>query len=400
MNQAVDFDKVRKRRQRIATLKRLLILAGVMLLVGVLLLANQIMVEEGITTTLSDFAESFGGSGFPVDLPGGVIHGVGNVGSNLTVLNDTNLYIYSPKGKILQNVQKMTEQGAAVPNSNRVLTFAVGDKDFAIHSLSRELHKGSLDYGILCGDMNERGDFALVSQIKQFAAKTIVYDKHFTEIYSWSSPEYVTNVSLSPKGDMMAVSCISSDGGLLESQLYTFRFSEDKEQAEIALRLEDNLVLDVKFAEDDRIDVLTDKQYLRLNGIGEIKQTYDFGGMQVLAMKKSERQTLLLFRTEDGKAYRLVLMDASLKEKSTLESKTQIKGMSLGKDTVYVLTSGGIGVYNSSFELKSKLNRRNISNIHLAGGRLYYLTPDEIHALTQAELTSVQAKSSSQSAKY
>lgn len=398
MNKAVDFEKVRKRRQRMTTLKRIFILAGVMLLVAGILLVNQILVEQGLTTTLSDFTESFGGTGFPVDLPGGIIRGVGNLGNDLTVLNDANLYIYSPKGKIVKNIQKMTDNGVGITSKSRALVFSIGDKDFAIHSSSRELYNGSLEFGILCGDLNERGDFALISHAKQFASKTVVYNGHFEEIYSWSSPEYATNVALSPKGDMMSVNCINSENGTLESLIYIFRFSEEKEQAEVALRLRENLVLDMKFPEDDRIVVLTDKQLLVLDSLGKKKYGCDFTDRKVLAMEQRDKQTLLLFKSEDDKKYELVLLDANLTEKSVLELSNEVKDMALAKDSVYALSSAGISVYNMDFELKYKLNKLGISNIHIAGTKLYYLTKDEIHALSQSELSAVESRGSTSTA--
>lgn len=389
MNKAVDFEKVRKRRRLTVTLKRVLILSGVTLLAAGAFFLYQYLVEEGMTTRLSDLTESLGGSGFPADLPGGIIRGVDNLGDNLMVLNDTNLYIFSSKAKIVCNVQKMTDTTVAVPKGGRVLTFSPGAKTFAVHSLSRELYPGSMEYGLICADMNERGDFAVVAPVKQFASKVFVYDKKFEEIYSWSSPEYVTSVALSPKGDMMAVNCVSADGGVLESQLYLFRFGEDRETADPAMRLGDNLCLDLRFTADDRVEVLTDRQYLVLNSLGEKKYAYDFDGGQVIARESRERQTLLLMRDSDSKTGRLKLLDASLLEKAELEVDFEVLDMALGRDSIYVLTPEGIYVYSLNFELKAKLGRKGISNIHLIGSRLYYLTTDEIRVLSQSELVGV-----------
>lgn len=389
MSNAINFEKMRKRRQRTTTLKRLLILVGVMLLIGAAIVANQLLVEEGFTTRLSDITASFGGSGFPADLPGGVIRGMGNIGENLTVLNDTSLYIFNTKGNIVRNIQKMTGQSVAITSPTRVLTFTPGSKSFAVHSMSRELYSSTFEFGIICGDMNERGDFAVVAPVKQFASKVYVYNRKFEEIYSWSSPEYVTNVSLSPKGDMMAINCLSAENGVLESLIYLFRFTEDKEKAEVAMRLPDNLCLDVDFIDENRVMVLTDKQYLCLNPLGEKKQGYDFAGRELVAAEPGARQTLLLFRERESKTLPLVELDASLKEKATKKLDAPVLDMAVGKDSVYILTGDGIDVYGLNLELKSRLRRKNISNLHATSSRLYYLTPDEIRVLTQSEMVGV-----------
>lgn len=392
-NRPLDFNKIRKRRQHAATLKRLLILTGVMLLVGAAVIVNNVLVEEGLTTRLSDFAGSFGGTGFPVDLPGGLIRGVGGVGDNLTVLNDTNLYIYSPNGKIVRNIQKMTDQTVAVPSSSNVLTFSVGGKGFAVHSTGKELFSAGTEYGVLCGDMNARGDFAVVAPVKQFASKVFVYDRRFREIYGWSSPEYVTSVSLSPKGDMMALNCISGKDGAIESLIYLFRFSEVTEKAKVAMSLTDEMCLDIKFADDDRVQILTDKRYITINSLGERKYGYDFGGWQPLAVENQGRQTLLLLGTRNGKVNKLVLLDQSLEEKAAAELDTEPVDIALGKDTVYILKDNGIDLYSANLEIKSRLEQRGISNIHLVGSRLYYLTQEEIRVLMPSDLVSAAASS-------
>lgn len=394
MGNAIDFEKMRRRRQRTTTLKRLLILVGVTALVGAAIVANQLLVEESITTRLSDIAESFGGGGFPADLPGGIICGMGNIGDNLIVRNDTSLYIFNQKAKIIRNIQSLSEQSVAVTSPTRSLVFTPGSKIFSVQSLSRELYGSSMEYGIICGDMNVRGDFAIVAPIKQFASKVYVYDRKFEEMYSWSSPEYVTNVSISPKGDMMALNCVSGSGGVLESLIYLFRFGEDKEKATVAMKLKDELCLRVGFEEDERITVLTDRQYLLLNSLGEKKQSYDFEGRQLLGIETRERQSLLLTRERTEKTSRLTLLDADLKEKAVRSFDIEVLDMALGKDSIYVLTVDGIGVYNLNLEPKSKLEQRNISQIHLAGSRLYYITPDEIRILTQSEMVGIAKKKS------
>lgn len=383
MGKAVDFEKIRKRRQRATVFKRLLILSGVIILVGMAMFLNNILVEESVTTRFSDIIDSMGGSGYPIPVPGGLIRDVKSMGNNLAVLNDTSLYIYSPKGKTISNIQKMNDQSVVVTSSSRVLAFAIGNKTFAVHSRSKELFSKTLEYGVMTGDLNERGDFAIVAPVKQFSSKVTVYNKRFDEIYYWSTPEYVTHVSLSPKGDMMAVCALRGQGGVLESLVYLFRFSEDKEQATVALTLPEQLVLELKFEEDDRVRLLTDRRYLVLDNKGREKYSYDFAGTQILGAEFSDRRTLLHIHERDGKAQRLVLLDASLLEKASLEIDKTVLDIALSKDTAYVLTQDGVMAYDLNFEEKFMFSQQNISEIQYTGGRLYYLTPEEICVLSR-----------------
>ncbi|MCL2034578.1 MAG: DUF5711 family protein [Oscillospiraceae bacterium] len=382
MNKAVDFDKVRKRRQRAVTLKRLLLLTGAMILAGSAVFVYNVLVEESATTGLMDYFESRGGTGFPVDLPGGVIRDVVSIGENLAVLNDTNLIIYNKNGKIIQNIQRMTEHSIAETSHARVLAFSVGGRNFSVHSISREMFSQSLDQGILCGDMGANGDFAVVAPAQHFASRVTVYDRQFRQIYSWSSPEYVTNVSLSPRGDMMAVSCVTGgETGVMKSLIYLFRFAEDRDQAEVALTLEDSLCLGLDFMESDRIALFTDKEYMILNQQGEIKETYDFGSRRLLARENSGRWTLLFFERPGRYETELVLLDESLKETASMAIHERIFDVAFGKDVIYLLTEDGITGYDHQMQQVLAYERHGISRIHLIGTRLYYLTYSQICVL-------------------
>ena len=382
MSNAVDFDKIRKRRQRMVTLKRLLILAGTMILAGAVIFVYNVLVEESATTGLMDYFESRGGAGFPVDLPGGVIRGVASIGENLAVLNDTNLIIYNKNGKIIQSIQRMTEHSIVAASASRVLAFSVGGRGFSVHSISREMFTGTLEQGILCGDMNPDGDFAVVAPVQHFASRVTVYDRQFRQIYSWSSPEFITHVSLSPRGNMMAVGCVrGGDGGVMESLIYLFRFAEDREKADIALTLEDSLCLGLDFLENDRVALLTDTQYMILDQHGDVMETYDFESRRLLARELYGRQALLLFERRDRNETELVLLDEHLREAAVMATDEKIFDMALGRDVIYLLTEDGITGYNHGMEQVSEYERQGISMIHLAGTRLYYLTYNQICVL-------------------
>ena len=382
MNKAVNFDKVRKRRQRAVTLKRLLFLTGAMILAGAAVFIYNVLVEESATTGLMDYFESRGGTGFPVDLPGGIIRDVTSIGENLAVLNDTNLITYNKNGKIIQNVQRMTEHSIAKASPSRVLAFSVGGRNFSVHSISREMFSQTLDQGILCGDMNPNGDFAIVAPAQHFASRVTVYDRQFRQIYSWSSPEYVTHMSLSPRGDMMAVNCVTGgETGMMESLIYLFRFAEDREQAEIALTLEDSLCLNLDFLESDRIALLTDQAYMILDHHGEIKETYDFSARRLLARESHGRQTLLLFERPGRYETELVLLDERLNMTASMRLDERIFDIAFGKDIIYLLTEDGILSYDHEMQQISEYERHGISRIHLIGTRLYYLTYNQICVL-------------------
>jgi hypothetical protein len=387
-NRAIDFDKVRRRRRRLAALKRLLGLMCVFALLYAGLLFYRYLVELGFSTRLDDIRASFGGTGFPAELPAGQSHIVKNIGNSLAVLNDTGLYIYNPKAKLIRTVQRLGIYSAAVASKDRLLAYTPGSKSYAVHAVSRELFSAELEFGAICGDINDNGDFAITAPTKQFPAKVSVFNNRFEELYTWSSPEYVSEVSLAKDGSGMALNVLSGSGGVLESLIYLFDFAESREQAEVALRLPGELTLDIFHRENGDVAVLTDKQLLIMSG-GKKTRGYSFGGRELLACEPGAEHFLLLQDAGEGRQS-LALLDANLNERATKTLAANARDIALSRDSVYVLGAEGIEVYGLALEPKARLSAKGISAIHPVGGQLYYLTENEIRALSPAEMVGMK----------
>lgn len=384
MGKRVDFEQIRKKRQRSVTIKRLLRVTVLVVILGGLVLLNRFMVEESITTRISDVMGDFGGSGYPVPLPGGIIRAVGNTGDHLVVLNDTNLYVYNTKGKVINSVQEMSDNTVLLAGDNRLLTYDTGGKHYTTHTRSKSLPARELEYGILTAGMNARGDTALVSSSKQYACELRVYNRKNGEIFrKFFSDNLVSTVSIAPRGDRMAAGYINTQEGVLVSGVEIYLFSSD--QTAVEMPLPGCLVLEVQYLEDDRIGVLTDQQYIVINAMGSILYSYDLKGREIAHVETSGRKTLLLLENKDARTRDVVLLDDKCNEKATLTFREKVLDIALSSKRVYLLTEDQIQVLNHQLEVRDTYQAQFVSRIHLIGSKLYYLTRDEIKVLGQAE---------------
>ena len=151
MAKTINFDKLRKRRRLIENIKRLAFLALVLAVVGVVLFLNNLFIERGTSIRVSDFIETRGGPGFPVDFPGGIIRDIKPMGKNLAVLTDTNLYIYNDKGRSVANIQRMGDRTVMLTNQGRILSFDPGHRVYRMHTPSRS-DSGELENGVLAAN--------------------------------------------------------------------------------------------------------------------------------------------------------------------------------------------------------------------------------------------------------
>ena len=378
MAKTVDFNKIRRRRRMRETAKRLTILAVIVVFVGLVFLVNSLLVEEKLSTRVGDWVESWGGSGYPVDLPGGVIRDTEEMGKNLVILNDNNLFIYNNKGKIVTNIQQMTEKTVMDANDRQVLTFDVGSKKYQLHSPSRTIEKET-ENAILAADINAKGYYALVTAPRQFVAEVAVYrDPAEAHIFRWSSPEHhIAGVSLSPDGSRMAVSCAATEGGMMKTIITLFQLNMAEKAAEI--ELPNSLALKIDFYANDRIGVLTDKEYVILDTAGKRVASYDFVDERIVRMESYDRAAMLLTEYREARHRQVIFLDRDGSAELQMDFEESVRDIAMDKRYLYVLTDTGITCYNYAFKEVKKLEERGIQGLQVVQSKVYYYTAEELH---------------------
>lgn len=384
MGKAMDFEKLRRKRQRRVTARRLLILLGVACVVAGAVFVNNYLIDVGLTTRIRDVVESWGGSGYPVPTPGGVIREVKTFDGDLAVLNDTNLLLYNKKGKIISSFQQMQDSTVLICSGSRAFTYDIGGTRITVHARSRVLFEKELEYRVLAADMNGRGDFAVVTASRQYVAQVTVYDRKFEERFWWySSDNLVSGVAVSPGGNRMAVSCVNTQGGLLKTTLYLFDFSQETELKKTELA--GDLALSIAYQPDGRFSLLTDRQYILYSGDGEQQAAYDFGGRELLAVERAGGKALLLLgdeKSEKDRRQHLVLLDSQGGEETVLSLSGKVRDVALGGQVVYLLTAEGVKSYSHELERQNAWPAAGVTGIHLIGDTLYLFTQDEINVLS------------------
>ena len=373
----VDFQKVRKRRQRVQTVKRLVALGIVLAFIAGIISLNRFLINAGVTIRLSDFVESFGGAGYPIPVPGGIIQDVKSLGNDIAVINDTNLYVYSKNGKTMLSYQHMSDQTLVETNADRILIYNAGGRNYAILSKSKILLSNGGDYSILGGDLNGQGAFALITASEQSASRVIVFDQKFNEMFELRSENLVSGVSISPKGTRMAAIGVDTVGGEVCTLVWLYDFNVEK--GLVKLELAGETPLDVQYLEDGRFSVLTNRQYRLFSSEGIQECSYSFSGDRVLAIERNGKQALLQLEGTGGS--RLVLLDGSCAAQASVVLQDKVRDIAFGSSNIYVLSDTGITTYGTGLEPKSTFEMRGISQIHAVKDTLYYFDKEEIHIL-------------------
>ena len=375
---AVDFIALRKKRLMWRRTRQMLLIIGITLLVLTGVYLSEMILQHNMTTSINDIIGTFGGEGYPIPLPGGVIRDVKQMGSNVAVLNDTNLYIYSKNGKQLQNVQRMTDKTILITSTNRALAYDYGARTLSIHSSGRTLHTHEFDETVLGADLGEGGEYAVVTSPRHYIAKVSAYNRDFAPMMHWYSPDqFVLGVTVSPRGNMMVVATVDGEGGVLESDLYFLRFGQEQASARIVIG--DELVTWLDFHNENRLAVLTEKSYRLYDQTGTETAIYTLPVESPLAMFDSNGdRTIFICGTKEAREFTMIMLDAQGREIASAKTEGRLIDLALANRELYVLTDKGILHYNSSLEQRSVTEVIGAQRIMWSDNRLYCLTADEI----------------------
>jgi len=386
MGKAMDFEKIRKARRRGIFLRRLVILAAIMIGIFSIMSLNNLLVHWQFPTLANNFLQGFGGPGFPLQAPGGTLRDVKALGSDIVVLNDSNLHLYNRRGRELLNIQRISENTILLTTGNRMLTYSNGSPAFQIHFQNRLIFEAEHDNPIISAALGARGNYALVSSTMQFTSQVTVFTERFEQYFQWSSSELVAMVALNARGTEMAAGSIGASGGQFLSTVFLFAF--DNTEVVRRLELPGELILDLEYLSNDRIGIITDKGLRIMDaGTGMLINSYDISAGRIALARMSGEYILLLNENPEYRAQTVILLSAMGVELGRSEPETPVRDMQVGGGRVYVLTSGGVLRYGNGMNLTGEAQQTGIQRILLAGNALYYFTGDEIRVMDSSQFT-------------
>ena len=377
----MDFQKLRKRRRRGIFLRRLLILAAIIGAGFALISLNNLLVRWQFPTMIVNFAQGFGGPGFPIRAPGGVLRDVTALGSDIAVLNDTSLHVYNRNGRERLGMQRISESTIMLSSGNRMLTYTFLGTDFAIHFQNRIVLEGQHAQPIRTAALGERGNYALVSSTWQFTSQVMVFDDRFDHPFSWGTSELVSIVALNPRGTQMAAGSVGARGGQLLSTVFLLDLF-GAEEASARLELTGELILGLEYLSDTHIGIITDRGLRVMSAAnGRLVNSYDITSGQLSLSRMSGGRILLLNEDPQYRAQTVILFGARGEELGRTSPQSAVRDIQVGSTGVYVLTAQGVARYDHTMNRTGKAEQTGILRILLAANTLYYFTDEEIGVL-------------------
>ena len=295
---------VRRRRNPARLLLIRLSIVVAVLLVLFLLWKNW---EKIAPESVLDWAQvQFGnvelGDGYPYEVAGNSVLGMGQVDTYLTVLTDDALtFLNGDATKLVQRPNTLTEPTLKIAG-NYVLVTELGGSRFHLETRRETVYQMTLpNRRIYASDVAKNGVVAVVTDpdSQNYICGLQVYDARKHQLFQYKSSKYhIVNISLSPDGRSLSAVGTTAENGKLKSVVLVFDLDKDTPAEYVGY---DQLLYGVEYF-DNTILVVGDEEYWTITvNDGTVNKT-PYNGMEVIGYAASQTTAGLVVRQSGSAA--------------------------------------------------------------------------------------------------
>jgi hypothetical protein len=317
-----------------------------------------------------------------VDLSGARPVWSGKAGAWLALRDDTSISLYTASGKLLAQRRLSFQNPVCKAAGDRLLTYDRGSTGLRVDFGAKTLFEAQMGGVIHCADLSDCGALAVAAETDGYRSQVTVYSKSYQELLRYSTENFITALSLSPKGEKLAAASVSASGGMLISSVYLLSVSQSGEP--VRLELQDELILSLRYKSDGKIHMITDRAVVLMDESGAEKARFDYGGRELAAFDTAHEKydLVLLGNYREDKKQELVLLDASLAEAGRRIFSARITGLQAEAQIFCLYFEGWAESYDYTLVPMGSYETPDALTAAAVGDTLYYATARQLRAVS------------------
>ncbi len=326
-----------KKRARRLFWRRLVVI--VLLFVGIYAVWRNwdTLAPDKLLASIQDFISDSAGT-YPVDISGS--EGKMLIASRdyTVLLDDSYLTYYNDRGGEVNRYPCTYTTPLVRADGKYVLVAEQGGKRLMLTTRSMAILDLNLERNILTASLNEKGQFAVLTQGKQgYAVELTVYDQDGVILYSRSRTALASEVALSPDGKTAALISVDAVGGALGTTVEAFDLTSTETAAKSVYTAPDTLLYRLEFLTKDRLLAVGENGALLFPVESGSPSAYTIGGEQLLGYAVAgETVALVTQAAGDTGGGQVTVVDTNGKALSFSSFTGEFRGLS-ATDTQYLL---------------------------------------------------------------
>ncbi len=274
------------------------------------------------------------------------------IDGKLCVISPESLSSYKFSGTNIFSEPVLLRSPTLVHSKSRFIAYDLGGLNYYVGTSKKLLHSGQSSSKILNINLNESGDFAILTDDPNCKTLVTVYNKNFKTTFKFrSSEKYVFDAAVSPNGKSAAMLMYSAKNGAFETSLSLCKTNEIKFHTTVSL--DSASPLKVSYLSNNKILVITDKGVSVYDDAGKLLSQTTFNGLPLKAYAGISEKNIvfLLDDYKSGGNSKILLLDEDGKFVAEHKFNTDIYSISSKGKYFSIQFSEKCSVYSGNMEL-------------------------------------------------
>jgi len=331
-----------RRKKRIRSKRTVIALVIIALVTAFIAINWDKLVPTSLANTIQGFFGEFGSGQYPLMISSGNFRQAVPIGSNIGVLTDTSVIIYSRSGaELAQRPHGMSDPNIDAAGGKAVV-FDRGGKTFRVETRFYEPFTATTDYPIVSASVSLSGEIAVVTLSGSYLGELTIYDNSNKNIFKWySSQGHILAAAVSPDGKKVAAVVISAVNGSYRSSIYIFNTGRQKPLS--VTNIDGAPLLSIQYIDNDRIAAVSDIESVFLSLDGKKKSIYTYEGKTLKCYANSDGATVLAFGAYGaGNSSAIVSLSGDGKVMGTANLKNDVQSVFVCGGKLAALTDEGV----------------------------------------------------------
>ncbi|GHV29747.1 hypothetical protein FACS189481_3000 [Clostridia bacterium] len=340
-----------KKKNKIKKTSKLLLFLFVLLVIFLLFWNFKNAIIHIFNSISIEYEEMKNGAKFPRQLKGEVPVKLEDFGSNLLLISEDNVAVYSASNAAkLFDVVHSAQDGDLKHNGKKIITYTYEGGNINVYNrlakISGEQNKKTI-YDI---EVANDGKVAVLSSSPHYASNVKVRDNENKQIFEWNwAGNYALTAAFSKNSQNIAIVTLGSFEGVPRSRVNVFEISSNK--LKYSFDTEDTIYY-LSYISSDKIVLITDSNVCFLNSKLELVEKFPFGGEKLEKFACNDEFVVLCFEGYGiDNSWNVVALDGSGQKLGTNRiSSSEIKSVKCSKEYIGILADKNIFLFNKRLE--------------------------------------------------
>ncbi|MDO5560023.1 MAG: DUF5711 family protein [Oscillospiraceae bacterium] len=343
-----DFAEIRKNKKKKRNMQKFVAaMIFLLLALGLYVSRSRWLPSSGYRNNVFSNKEISDGN-FPLSITNGINYQACKLGDNFVLLSDTQFYIYSVSGSLIESRQLTYSNAVLKSANNKALVYESGGNNFKVEGKRKTIYEKKTDDTIISAYISDKGYVAVITTSTQYVCTLSVYDTVGNQMYFRGCVEKVISVAFNKASTGCVLVTIDAAEGQIVSKAVSINFdsSEDNWTTENM----DSLCISSYMTDDGGIFLFGDTQCAYYDSEGNAEPGYSYESTLIDATF-TDGHAAMIFENEERRKTSLVLIDNHESTPQETVIDNNVKCIFAEGDIVYIMTSESIQAYNYKGEL-------------------------------------------------